>query len=50
MAKNYYLEWFDLLITVTLNPNRTNLPSIPEHQIEAIKKQIVDEKIECRYR
>lgn len=40
----YLLEWLDLLISVTLNPSKTDLTAVKDNQIEAIISQITSEK------
>lgn len=44
MMNKYLLEWLDLLISVTLNPSKTDLTAVKDNQIEAIISQITSEK------
>lgn len=44
MNFRYTLEWLDLIICVTLNPDKTDLSAITEKQIEMIISQICEEK------
>ncbi len=39
----YPLEWLDLLITVTLNPTRTNLSAIAKAQVDIIISRASEE-------
>lgn len=39
MNFRYTLEWLDLIICVTLNPDKTDLSAITEKQIEMIRSQ-----------
>ncbi|RZJ86795.1 MAG: hypothetical protein EOO20_17520 [Chryseobacterium sp.] len=43
--KSYPLEWLDLLITVTLNPAKTNISLITEEQLENTINRIPEENI-----
>src|SRR5260221_6850631 len=38
--QNYSLEWLDLLISVTLNPSKTDLSAIKDSQLEAMTLQV----------
>jgi hypothetical protein len=44
MQQNYNIEWLDLLISVTLNPSKTDLTAIKDSQLEAIISQVPLEK------
>ncbi len=44
MQHTYTLEWIDVVITVTLNPKKTNVSEITEAQIEAILSRLANEK------
>ncbi|MCK9412679.1 MAG: hypothetical protein M0Q53_10280 [Prolixibacteraceae bacterium] len=44
MEKNYNIEWFDLLVTITLNPGKTDFLSMEEDQINTVITQIAIEK------
>jgi len=44
MSQNYNIEWLDLLISVTLNPSKTDLSAINDSQLKAIISQIPLEK------
>ncbi|OJW81819.1 MAG: hypothetical protein BGO69_15060 [Bacteroidetes bacterium 46-16] len=44
MCRRYLLEWLDSLITVSLNPRKTNLAIITEQQIEAATIKIAGER------
>jgi hypothetical protein len=44
MPHKYTLEWIDLVITVTLNPKKTDLSEITDTQIEAIISRLTSEK------
>jgi hypothetical protein len=46
MNGRYTLEWLDSLITISLNPKRTNLEAILPEQITGLKLKIEEEKIE----
>jgi hypothetical protein len=39
----YSIEWLDLLITVFLNPSRTDIASITDEQLERLSQLIVEE-------
>jgi len=43
--KSYPLEWLDLLITVTLNPAKTDITSITDEQLENTITRIPEENI-----
>lgn len=43
MPHKYTLEWLDLLITVTLNPSKTDVVKITEDQIRSILSKISEE-------
>lgn len=43
--KSYPLEWLDLLITVTLNPAKTNISSITTEQLENTISRIPEENM-----
>ena len=47
MESRYDLEWLDSLVTISLNPSRTNLYEelIPPEQIQSIISRIEEEKI-----
>jgi hypothetical protein len=46
--KAYLLEWLDLLITVTLNPQRTNVDSITDEQAQFMLSQTIKEEDRVR--
>lgn len=48
MANRYVLEWLDLLITVTLNPDKTEISAINDSQLKAIIARIDKEKNEIK--
>ncbi|UCS95216.1 hypothetical protein KZP23_09500 [Echinicola marina] len=43
--KSYPLEWLDLLITVTLNPAKTNVSAITNEQLNNITKRLPEETL-----
>lgn len=43
MPHKYTLEWLDLLITVTLNPSKTDVAKITEDQIQSILSKVSEE-------
>ncbi|MHB1180056.1 MAG: hypothetical protein ACYCZO_17230, partial [Daejeonella sp.] len=45
MCRRYILDWLDSLITVSLNPEKTNLATITEQQIEAAIAKMAEERI-----
>lgn len=48
MCRRYILEWLDSLITVSLNPEKTNLATITEQQIEAVLAKMAGERIKLQ--
>ena len=46
MSRKYTLEWFDSLITVSLNPGKTHLEEILPEQITLLKLKMEEKKME----
>ncbi len=44
----YYLEWFDLLVTVTLDPQTVNLNGLPQKQLDRITYAIREQKCQVK--
>ena len=44
MNEGYILEWLDTLVTVTLNPAKTNVTSIHPDDILKLQSHITNEK------
>ena len=44
MCARYTLEWLDSLITVLLNPEKTDLNTISDDEIHSVISKITDEK------
>ncbi|MEL7585314.1 MAG: hypothetical protein AAGU19_01285 [Prolixibacteraceae bacterium] len=44
MSEGYVLEWLDDLITVRLNPAKTNIGTIQTHDVANFQRHIADEK------
>lgn len=44
MCGRYILEWLDSLITVSLNPAKTNLDELPDDEIHFVISKIANEK------
>lgn len=44
MPHKYTLEWIDLVVTVTLNPKKTDVSEITDTQIETILSRVTNEK------
>ncbi|MEP7079817.1 MAG: hypothetical protein ABI784_03765 [Ginsengibacter sp.] len=49
MEQGYTLEWFDYLVTISLNPTKTNLDAILPEQIILLKSKIDEEKVNQKY-
>ncbi|MDE3184853.1 MAG: hypothetical protein KGM16_15690 [Bacteroidota bacterium] len=49
MNRKYTLEWFDSLITVSLNPGRTHLEEILPEQITLLKLKMEEKKMEQQF-
>lgn len=48
MCGRYTLEWLDSLITVSLNPAKTDVATITENQIETAVARIAEEKVKLQ--
>ncbi|GLU56234.1 hypothetical protein [Dyadobacter frigoris] len=44
MKSNYIFEWLDVLVTITLNPSKTDFPLVPQQQIDLLDKTIATQK------
>lgn len=49
MWQGYTLEWFDYLITISLNPAKSNLDAILPEQIILLKPKIDEEKVKQQF-
>lgn len=48
MSQGYVLEWLDRLITISLNPLKTDLSTVVEVQGNKIKRRIEEEKLKLK--